>query len=87
MLNLKVVAPSLGLTAAVSFVVCVLWGLILPDAVHMHGFLESVLPGFRWLSLGSFALGLAESLLFGVYFGVVYVPIHNFFSKRFARQT
>ena len=46
MLNMKVVSLSLGTFAAVSFVVCVLWGLLLPEALHMHGFLELVLPGF-----------------------------------------
>lgn len=48
----------------------------------MHGFLELVLPGFTWLSGWSFLLGLVESFLFGVYFGAVYVPIHNFVLKR-----
>ena len=83
MLNIKVVSLSLGVFAAVSFVICVLWGLILPAALHMHGFLELVLPGFKWLSAGSFLLGIVESFLFGVYGGVVYVPIRNFFARRF----
>lgn len=84
MLNIKVVSMSLGVSAAVSFVVCVLWGLLMPEFLHMHGFLELVLPGFKWLSAGNFVLGLVESLLFGIYAGVVYVPIRNFFTKRFA---
>ena len=82
MLDVKVVSLSLGVSAAVSFVVCVLWGLLLPEPVHMHDFLEMVLPGFKWLSAGSFLLGIAESLLLGIYAGVVYVPIRNFFTKR-----
>lgn len=84
MLNIKVVSLSLGVFAAVSFIVCVLWGLLLPESLHMHGLLEMVLPGFKWLSVGSFFLGLIESFLFGIYIGVVYVPIRNFFGKRFA---
>ena len=83
MLNIKVIALSLGVFAAVSFGVCVLWGLLLPEFLHMHGFLELLLPGFKWLSAGSFVLGLVESFLFGVYAGVVYVPIRNYFTKRF----
>ena len=82
MLNLKVVSLSLGIAAAVSFVVCLLWGLLLPEALHMHGFLELILPGFTWLSMGSALLGLVESFLFGVYAGVVYVPVYNFFTRR-----
>jgi uncharacterized protein DUF5676 len=83
LLNTKAVALSLGVFAAVSFGVCVLWGLLLPESLHMHGFLELVLPAFKWLSVGSFLLGLVESFLFGVYAGVVYVPIRNYFTKLF----
>ena len=83
MLNMKVVGLSLGVSAAVSFVVCVIWGLLMPVSLHMHGFLELVLPGFKWLSVGSFVVGIGESFLFGIYAGIVYVPIRNFFTKRF----
>jgi hypothetical protein len=82
MLNWKIVCWSLGLTTALSFVLCVLWGLITPDAFHMHGFLEQVLPAFKWLSIGAFFLGLIESFLWGFYGGIVFVPIYNFLQKR-----
>jgi hypothetical protein len=36
----------------------------------------------HWLGLGSFVLGLVESFLYGVYAGLVYVPIHNFILRR-----
>ena len=84
MLNLKVVSLSLGSMLAISFVVCVGWGLIMPESLHMHGFLELVLPGFNWLSSWSFVLGLVESFLFGVYFGVIYVPIYNAMNRRWS---
>lgn len=77
MLNLKVWSVSLGLTGAVSFVACVAWGLATPQSVHMHPLLEMILPGFHWLSVGSFFLGLVESFLWGVWGAVVFVPIHN----------
>jgi len=82
MLNIKVWTWALGSWAAVSFVVCVLWGAVTPGALHMHGFLESVLPGFQWITVGSFVLGLAESFLLGAYSGLLFVPLHNFFWKR-----
>ena len=81
MLSIKTVSLSLGLTFAVSFVVCVIWGLVLPESLHMHKFLELVLPGFTWLSIGSAVLGLVESFLFGAYFGLIYVPIYNFLNR------
>lgn len=84
MLSIKVVTWSLGLFGAVSFVVCVLYGLIAPETLHMHGFLESALPGFRWLTPGGFVIGLVESFLYGVYAGLVFTPIYNGLSKRWA---
>jgi hypothetical protein len=51
----------------------------------MHQFLENVLPAFKWLTLGGFFLGLIESFLWGVYIGLVYVPIYNLFYRRWAK--
>ena len=82
MLSTKVVAWSLGLFGAVTFVVCVLYGLIAPEALHMSDFLQSVFPGFRWLTPGGFVIGLLESFLYGVYTGLVFTPIYNALSKR-----
>lgn len=82
MLNLKVVTWSLALFGAVTFVVCVLYGLVVPASLHMTSFLEAVLPGFVWLTPLGFLIGLVESFLYGVYAGIVYVPIHNRLAKR-----
>ena len=81
-LNWKAVTWSLGLFGAVTFVVCVIYGLIVPKALHSVQFLEMVLPGFHWLSLGAFVLGLVESFLYGVYAGLIFVPIYNFVARR-----
>ena len=83
MLNIKVVSWSLASTALISFVVCVVYGLVTPETLHMHAFLEQVLPGFKWLTLTGFLIGLVESFLFGAYAGLVYVPVYNFFARRF----
>ena len=85
-LNWKVVTWSLGLFGAVTFVVCVVYGLIVPKALHSVQFLEMVLPGFHWLSLGAFVLGLVESFLYGAYTGLVFVPIYNTVARRVGRQ-
>ena len=77
MLHLRTVSLALGLTFAISFVICVLWGILLPEPLHMHQFLELVLPGFSWLSVASAVLGLVESFLFGAYFGAIFVLIYN----------
>ena len=65
--------------------VCVAYGLATPETLNMHVFLEQVLPGFKWLSLPGFLIGLVESFLFGAYAGLVYVPVYNFFVRRFYR--
>jgi hypothetical protein len=82
MLNIKVVSWSLGIFVAISFIVCVIYGLIVPPSLHMASFLESVLPAFTWLTVGGFWLGLLESFLYGVYAGLVFVPIYNVLARR-----
>ena len=82
MLNIKVVSWSLGIFTAISFVLCVVYGLIVPQSAHMPEVLEMALPGFKWLTFGGFCLGLLESFLYGVYAGLVFVPIYNLLTRR-----
>ncbi len=83
LLNMRVVSWSLGIFLALSYILCVLYGLIVPERLHgMQGFLEGVLPAFKWLTFGRFVLGLVESFLYGVYIGIVFVPVYNFISRR-----
>ena len=69
-----------------TYLVCILYGLIVPETLHMTGFLEQVLPGFRWLTAGAFAIGLVEAFLYGVYAGLVFTPIYNAFWRRWCGQ-
>ena len=85
MLNIKVVSWTLGIFTSISFVLCVVYGLIVPASLHPATVLEAVLPAFKWLTLPGFLLGLVESFLYGVYAGLVFVPIYNFLSRRWAR--
>ena len=82
MLNIKIVSWSLGIFAAVSFGLCVIYGLIVPQSLHASQFLEAVLPAFKWLTFAGFCLGLVESFLYGVYVGLVFVPVYNFLGRR-----
>ena len=82
MLNIKVVSWTLGIFTSISFVLCVVYGLIVPASLHPATVLEAVLPAFKWLTLPGFLLGLVESFLYGVYAGLVFVPIYNFLSRR-----
>ena len=82
MLDTRAVTWSLALFSAVTFVVCVVYGLIVPETLHMTAFLEQMLPGFIWLTPVGFVVGLAESFLYGAYAGLVFTPIYNRLSKR-----
>lgn len=82
-LSVKIVSWSLGLFTAASFILCVLYGLLVPERLYgMSAFLEMMLPAFKWLTFWGFVLGLVESFLYGVYIGIVFVPIYNFISRR-----
>jgi len=81
-LNLKVMTWSWSLFGGATFVACVVYGLIVPAAFHASQLLEQLLPGFRWLTLGSFLLGLVETLAYGAYAGTVFTLIHNVVLRR-----
>jgi hypothetical protein len=84
MLNTKLVTWTLALWSAVSFILCVVYGLVTPESLHARALLEQLLPAFKWLTWWEFALGLAESFLYGAYAGLVFCPIYNALSRRFA---
>lgn len=79
-LTIRGTAISLGLFFDVSFVLCVLWGLAVPQ-FHAKGIpvLEAIIPGFTWLTPQSFVLGLVWSALLGIYVAVIFVPLFNYF--------
>jgi len=87
MLNIKIVSWALGSWGAVTFIVCVLYGLIVPESLHMKALLEQMLPAFRWLTWWGFLLGLLESFLYGAYAGLVFVPLYNWFAGRWGKKT
>jgi hypothetical protein len=82
MLNIRVVTWSLGIFTLFSYLVCITYGLIVPASLHMTQFLEITLPGFKWLTFWRFLLGAGESFLYGVYAGLVYTPMYNFFHSK-----
>lgn len=80
-LSVFTVGMSAGLFLAISFVLCVVFGLIFPWATMYQAWLP-LLPGFSWLSLSSFVIGLAEAFAYGWFIAIVFVPLYNFFSER-----
>ena len=82
MLQIRVVSWALGMFGAASFIVCVIYGLVTPESLHMHAFLEQILPAFKWLTWWGFVLGLLESFLYGAYTGLVFCPIYNWINRK-----
>lgn len=80
-LSLAVMGWSLSLFLAITFVLCVIYGLLVPSQ-PMHPAWAPLLPGFVWLSWGSFVIGLVETFAYGWYAAAVYVPLYNFLSFR-----
>lgn len=77
--SLFVVGMSLGLFLAITFTLCVIFDLLFP-AYAMNSSWGMLLPGFEWLSVSSFIIGLIETYLYGWYVAIVFVPIFNWFS-------
>jgi uncharacterized protein DUF5676 len=71
------VALAMGSFLALTYVFCVAYDLAFNQ--HMYEVWLKLLPGFTWISWPSFLLGLVESFLYGIYFGLVFVPLYNFF--------
>jgi hypothetical protein len=72
---------SLSVFFALTFVLCVLLGLVVPDW-RLHQPWLQFLPGFTWLTWPSFFLGLTESSAYGWYVALIFGPLYNLFAAR-----
>jgi len=82
-IKITLLGQSLGLFLAISFILCVLFDLLVPS-MAMHTAWQAFLPGFTWLSLPSFLLGLVESYAYGWYIALVWGSLYNFLKARSA---
>ena len=73
---------SLSLFFAISYVLCVVGYLVFPGLPINHAALAIFLPGFELLTWGTFFLGLVESLFYGWYVALIFVPLYNVFVSR-----
>lgn len=77
-IRLKAAGLALGVLFTITYVLCVLWDIALPKYA-MHSVWAPLLPGFTWLSLSSFILGLVETFIYGLYGGAVFAFLYNYF--------
>ncbi|MDF1671635.1 MAG: DUF5676 family membrane protein [Roseovarius sp.] len=77
------VGMALGLLLSVSFVLCVIFGLMFPNATMYQAWLP-LLPGVTWISWPSVVLGLVETFAYGWYVAIIFVPLYNYFASKVA---
>ena len=85
-LNFRIVAASLAVSAALAYLICVVFQPIFPDwAMYTSDSWEAAFPGFSW-SFAGILIGLVESALYGLLAAAIFVPVYNFFSARFSSR-
>jgi len=83
--QLNIWAATLGASAGVVYLVCVIFRPIFPAwAMYTSDTWIAMFPGFSWTLVGVL-IGLVESVAYGVLAAIIFVPIYNFFSARFGR--
>ena len=81
----KISVGAVGNTSSIFLVItyslCIGFDLVFPGHA-MYEAWQKLLPGFEWLTLQGFLIGLVESYAYGWYFAVIWVPLYNYFSSR-----
>ncbi len=84
MTNLSLTRLSAVLAAllGVTYTLCVLYDLAVPASYRMYPAWEAWLPGFQWLTWGSFFIGLGEVLAYGIYAAALYLLLSRVALRR-----
>ena len=72
---------SLGAFFAISFLGCILLGLVVPD-VGLHRPWLQFYPGFEWLTARGVIIGLVWTQVYAWYTALVFGSLFNFFAAR-----
>jgi hypothetical protein len=80
------IAWTLAVFSAIVFTLDVLLGVLFPNWWVMQNLYEFLLPGFTFISWGTFFLGLVEIFIGGFLTAVLFVPIYNYFINRETSQ-
>jgi len=80
-LSIVAIGWTVSVFFVINYVLCVASGAIFPDW-EMHRPWLQFFPGFEWLTLKGFVIGLVESFLYGWYVAVIFVPLYNVFAAR-----
>jgi 2TM family of unknown function (DUF5676) len=77
-LHAKPLAFTLAAFFTVIYLACLALALIVPDR-ELHAPWLQFFPGFAW-SWQGMAIGLVESVVYGLFSGAIFAPIYNFFN-------
>ena len=66
---------------AISFLGCILLGLIVPDGTMHRPWLQ-FFPGFEWLTARSVVTGLVWTQVYASWTALVFGSLYNFFGSR-----
>ena len=80
-LDWRTVGITLASFFAITYILCVIFGLLFPQWA-MYELWGRLLPGFTWLTVGGFLLGLAASVAYGLYIALLFCPLYNVISRR-----
>ncbi len=83
-LDWRACGSALAAFLGISYVLCVGFDLVFPGQAMYTSWMK-LLPGFTWLTWGSFFLGLIESIGYGYYIALVFCPLYNLFSRIFVK--
>jgi hypothetical protein len=76
------VAWTLAVFSAVVYTLDVLAGVLFPNWWVMQNIYELLLPGYTFISWGTYFIGLVEVFVGGWLTAALFVPIWNFFAAR-----
>ena len=80
-MSVKVVGYTVSIFLVISYLICIGFDLLFPEHA-MYTAWQAYLPGFEFLSLKGFIIGLIEVFAYGWYVAVIWVPLYNFFNGR-----
>lgn len=84
-LSVRASGATLAAFAVLSFLLCMLLGMVAPDWGLHRPWLQFYL-GLTGFDLRSIALGTVQSIVFGGYAGVAIALLFNLFNRRFGQS-
>jgi len=84
-LSVVTVGQAMSLFLVISFLFCIALGLVSTRA-ELHTAWFTLLPGVKWLSWTSVLLGIVETVAYGWYIALVFVPLYNWAAGRRAQE-